>query len=578
MVEDSAAVRAGRLVGRALRPRTLLILAIAVALIAGAGVVVVSLGGGYEGPRFDEVSMQAGLDYVQDSSTDCGDWQECGPEIMSGGAAAGDFDRDGDLDLAVTRIDKPPILYSNRGDGTFEDVSSHSGIGGPSAPLGTSGVAFGDLDRNGCPDIYMTRVRKAHHVLFMNDCNGHFTEEALVRNATPVAEDTNVFGQGVTLGDYDRDGYLDVFVSEWRFKKPGVEGRSHNRLLRNIGALAPGHFEDTTERAGIVFEGRSPLGGHNGIFGFAPAFVDLDGDGFQDLAVAADFGSSGLWWNDRDGTFSDGTKPSGVGSDENGMGSTFGDFDLDGRMDWFVTSIYDDCMPGRCDHMFGITGNRLYRNEGNRSFSDWTDRSNVRDGAWGWGAAFFDVDNDSDLDIAHTSGFHVVGEERYDKFRSNPTFLQLNDGLGRYAEVAGDAGVRETVEGRGLLTFDYDDDGDLDLLVVQRRDRPRLFRNNGPSKPWLKIRLHGSGPVSTTEATGARVEVVSAEAKAPMIREVGMRDNYLGQDPSELHFGLGATKKGVYQVSVSWPSGCKQTLRDVAKNETLELDEAACRA
>lgn len=559
-----------------MRPKGLLVGLLVISLVVGAGVVFVSRGSSNTAPVFADVTAEAGLDYLQDASPDCGDWQECGPEIMSGGAAAGDYDRDGKLDLAVTRIDNPPILYRNRGDGSFEDVSLGAGIGGPGGHLGTSGVVFGDIDNNGCADIYMTRVRKPHHVLYMNDCKGHFSEEAVARHASPVDEVAMVFGQGVTLGDYDRDGFLDIFVSEWRFRKPGVSGESHNRLLRNKGRVAPGHFEDTTAKAGIDFEGRSPIGGHNGIFGFAPAFVDLDDDGYQDLAVAADFGSSGLWWNNKDGTFTDGTKSSGVGSDENGMGSTFGDFDLDGRLDWFVTSIFDDCMPGQCDHMFGITGNRLYRSEGNRSFSDYTDRAGVRDGAWGWGASSFDADNDGDLDIAHTSGFHVLGEDRYEKFRSNPTFLQVNNGNGQFTDLGAEAGVRDTVEGRGLLTFDYDNDGDLDLLVIQRRDQPKLFRNDTQGGGWLKIRFRGNGPRSTPEAVGARVTVLRTAGKAPMIREVGMRDNYLGQDPLEAHFGLGESGADVAEVRVSWPSGCVQTLRDVKANQVLVLDEAAC--
>lgn len=564
------------MVRRASKSRGLLIAVSVIVLAVGVGLFFTSRWSKDPAPVFTDVTAAAGLDYIQDASPDCGDWQECGPEIMSGGAAAGDFDGDGNLDLAVSRIDQPPILYRNRGDGTFEDVSIKAGLSTPSEHLGTNGVVFGDIDNNGCLDIYMTRVRKPHHLLYMNDCKGNFTEESLLRSATPVARETGVFGQGVTLGDYNKDGYLDIFVSEWRFRKPGVAGESHNRLLRNRGAAAPGFFEDTTVEAGINFEGRSPVGGHNGIFGFAPAFIDLDNDGYQDLAVAADFGSSGLWWNNKDGTFTDGTKPSGVGTDENGMGSTFGDFDLDGRIDWFVTSIFDDCRPDQCSHMFGITGNRLYRNEGNRSFSDFTDRANVRDGAWGWGASFFDADNDGDLDIAHTSGFHVLGEEQYDKFRSNPTFLQINDGSGRFTNLASEAGVRDTVEGRGLLTFDYDGDGDLDLLVIQRRDRPRLFRNDTSAGRWLKVRLRGSGPNSTRDAVGAQVAVIRDTATKPMIREIGMRDNYLGQDPLEAHFGLGQSGSDVSEVSVTWPSGCLQTLKEVKVDQVLALDEASC--
>lgn len=496
---------------------------------------------------------------------------------MSGGGAAADIDSDGHLDLIVSRVDKAPIYYRNNGDGTFEDRSSASGIDSISDLIGTSGVAVADIDNNGCPDVYLTRVRKASHSLLINNCRGGFSEEAVQRGATPVDPIALVFGQGVAFGDYDHDGYADIFVAEWRFRAVGTASPSQNRLYRNRGAKSPGTFTDETERAGISFEGRSPLAGHAGIFGFAPAFVDLDQDGWQDLAVASDFGSSGLWWNNRNGTFTEGAKASGTGTDENGMGSTFGDYDGDGKIDWFVTSIYDECAHDECLHMFGITGNRLYRNTGNRSFTDWTDRANVRDGAWGWGATFFDYDNDGDLDIAHTSGFHVDNEPAYDKFRTDPTFLQVNDGEGRYTDRAQEAGIRDTVEGRGLLAADFDNDGDLDLFIVQRRDQPRLLRNDGGNKSdWLKIRLEGRGSQSTRDAIGAVVRVTPETGAKQQVKEVGSRDNYLGHDPFEVHYGLGKQNGSVAEVRVTWPAGCEQVVNDVAPNTTLVLAEPSC--
>ena len=176
---------------------------------------------------------------------------------------------------------------------------------------------------------------------------------------------------------------LDIFTSEWRtLWQTNDNGPTHARLLHNRGAEQPGYFDDVTTEAGVSVDLLHP----HGDFALSPRFSDLDGDGWPDLTIASDFLTSRLFWNNGDGTFTDGTREASVGTDQAGMGSTIGDYDGDGDLDWFVTAISDHRYPDR--------GNRLYRNEGQREFSDQTDAVGVRDGQWGWGTSFLDYDND----------------------------------------------------------------------------------------------------------------------------------------------------------------------------------------
>ena len=254
---------------------------------------------------------------------------------MSGAVAAGDADGDGHVDLYVTRLEDHDLLFRNRGDGTFEDITTAAGL--DTWVFDSNGAAWVDIEKDGDLDLFVSSFGSGRYHLFVNDGAGHFTEDAVARGAALDTGDTHI-GYSVAVGDYDRDGWPDLAVAEWR-SIPLVTDptKSHTRLLRNRGFAAPGHFEDTTIVAGVdvttFFANES--------FVFAPAFVDLDEDGFQDLALASDFGTSLLFWNDGDGTFSEDTSGAMVGTDENGMGSAFGDFDGDGDLDWFVTSIYD---------------------------------------------------------------------------------------------------------------------------------------------------------------------------------------------------------------------------------------------
>ncbi len=531
--------------------------------------------------RFVDDTESAGLSYVQhvkNEPPEClfdnlmrateaeREGTLCDAERMTGGAAAGDFDGDGATDLLVTRLDGYDLLFRNMGDGRFVDVSASAGLARWN--LASNGAAWGDIDNDGDLDLFITTVGDTRHYLFINDGAGGFSEAAIERGAAVDTGDRRI-GFSASFGDYDRDGFLDLHVTEWRPSQLVGEAQAGVVLLRNRGAEAPGYFEDVTEAAGVVMAGvvsqtQSEL--TEGTFAFGSTFVDLDDDGWPDLAIASDFGTSRLFWNNGDGTFTDGTLAASVGTAQNAMGTTFGDFDADGDFDWFVTSIYSTQSgspggeePGTKD------GNRLFRNEGGRRFVDATDAAGVRDGSWGWGAAFFDADNDGDLDLTMTNGMEMMPGYHADAMR-----YWENNGAGVFRSRSTEVGLDDIEDGKGLLVFDADNDGDLDVFVVNNASPPRFYRNESESAgAWLRISLEGTE--SNRQGLGARV-FVRAAGLPEQIREMGVSSHFLGQSESELHFGLGGADEAV--VIVQWPaSGVVTTLREVPANSWIRVVE-----
>ena len=537
-----------------------------------ACLAIAAAGAASPAQTFTDVTAAAGLVYEQRSAIDCDDYASCEVPFMTGGAATADYDGDGWPDLLVTRLGAPDILYRNRGDGTFEDVTAGSGL--DEFSFLSNGAAWADIDNDGDPDLYVTVAGGTRFYLFINDGAGHFTEEAVARGAAVETQQPHS-GFSVAVGDYDRDGWLDLFTTEW-----AVKGNipSHSRLLRNRGEAAPGFFDDVTIEAGVSLDAKGFFS--QATRAFAPAFVDLDQDGWPDLAIAADFGTSKLFWNNGDGTFTDGTAAAGVGSDENGMGSTFGDYDADGDLDWFVTSIFDPektCLPAAVQCNWGNTGNRLYRNDGGRLFSDQTDAAGVRDGAWGWGTVFFDADNDGDLDLVMTNGMDMPDEmlmppELDAAWERDRMRFWRNDGTGVMSEEGAEVGLDGDGNGKGLLAFDYDRDGDLDILVVNNPAGAVLYRNDrGNRRGWLRVRLRGT--LSNRDGLGAKIRVQSTAGGRWQIRQVGVGSHYLGQSENTAHFGLGSLRVPVYRVEVVWPSGRRSRALCVSRNSTIEMVE-----
>lgn len=502
---------------------------------------------------FEDVTVAAGVDYLQ--------WDGVPPApnlpglIMTGGAAAGDYDNDGWVDLFVTRVDAPNLLFRNMHDGTFQEVGVAAGVALNST---SSCCAWADVNNDGFLDLMvLTWSEIDHRHLYINDGAGNFTDEAALRGVALTPGGTSQRFASAVFGDYDLDGDLDLFITE----RNGLNNAKH-LLFQNNGS---GFFTDVTVAAGVSLPTT---------FGFTPRFSDINNNGWPDLLIASDFGTSRLFENLGNGQFADITSAAGVGTDENGMGSAVGDIDNDGDLDWFVTSIYDpdqSCTTQPCN--WGDSGNRLYRNELNNTFTDATDTAGVRDGYWGWGTTFFDFDNDGDLDLGMTNG-HANSIGFSTRFLADPVRLWQNDGTGVMTEVSAAAQFTDTGSGKGFLVLDYDRDGDMDVFIVNNSGHPVLYRNNGGnSNSWLKVRLCGHR--TNFFGIGARILVQVTQNGPTQMRELSCGNNYMSQDELEAHFGLGSTVVTTIQtVTVQWPaSGLEQVFNNVAANQSLLVEE-----
>jgi hypothetical protein len=288
---------------------------------------------------------------------------------------------------------------------------------------------------------------------------------------------------------------------------------------------------------------------------FTPNFVDINSDGWPDVLMAGDFRSSNIFLNDGDGTFTKTT--TSVISDENGMGSAIGDYDNDGDLDWFVSSIWESSFR------WGVTGNRLYRNLGNGTFEDVTTASGVRVGHWGWGSSFADLNNDMHLDIVHVNGWYQP------QFSTDPAVVYLSNGNGTFTEQAAALNFPYLGQGRGIVCFDFDKDGDLDIFCASNGEKHALYRNDGANaSKFLAVSLDGESPNS--QGIGARVYVTAGGIT--QMREIRAGSNFLSQDPAIAHFGMAAVATA-NQVRVEWPNGAATTLHDVSTNQYLEISQ-----
>ena len=500
--------------------------------------------------------------------------QEATPPAYSGGGTAGDCDGDGFADLYFTGAGHD-VLYRNRGDGTFEDITVAANLGSAAA---VRGAAFGDVDNDGDLDLYVTGWADARHFLYVNDGRCRFTEEATARN---VAVGGRAIGRSPSFGDYDGDGYLDLYVTELQSDaiNPGVPGPI-GHLFRNRGKAGPGIFDETTVPTAIALDG--VLGPQAGTFPFTARFTDFDRDGRPDLAIASDFRETRLFWNEGE-RFADGTVAGGVGSDEHARGATTADFDGDGRIDLFVTSIL-------ATGFANATGNRLLHNNGDRTFTDVTDAAGVRDAGWGWGTQAFDYDNDGDVDLVATNG--AADDEGYRlyvqadlpgidlvPFVNDPVRLWENDGSGVFAEVAAARGLSDQGLGQGVVTVDYDNDGDRDLLLLHDPAPPRLWRNDGGNaNHWIAIDLDGVR--AQRNGVGAVLRVTPRRGARPLVAEVSASSTYIAQDgTARLHFGLGAYAGPVRAIRIQWPSGRVQMMKNLAADQLHRVSEdTTCRA
>jgi hypothetical protein len=316
-------------------------------------------------------------------------------------------------------------------------------------------------------------------------------------------------------------------------------------------------FTSVSQAAGIspsVITLPDPLKEHADMdWTFTPTFARIDGDLYPDILLVADFNRTQVFINNTDGTFSNATDTA-VLTDTNGMGSAVGDFDNDGDLDWFVTSIMWPDKPN--------SGNRLYRNDNGR-LVDITAESGVRDSGWGWGACFLDFQNDGALDIYATNGWDVEGD-----FASDVTTAFVGSGGGQFVESAANLGLNDTEQGRGVVCADFDNDGDIDILQLHRGSpvSATMWRNDIASNNSLVVKLIGLPP--NTEAAGARIHVTTG-TKTQM-REIMIGNNFVSQNPTLQVFGLG-TATFADNVTVEWPDGKHTNHGLVAFGQTLIL-------
>jgi hypothetical protein len=478
--------------------------------------------------QFTEITEEAGLAFRHGYT----DGEDNDPRRLAGGVAVGDYDGDGWTDIYLVGGAQPNRLYRNQGNGTFVDVTAAAGVA-LEGHYG-SGPHFADYDGDGDLDLLVGGIEGSKPTLMRNLGNGTFQD---VTAQSGIVSERNTYS--CAYGDYDLDGDLDLFLSHWGMEAPTA---SKHHLWRNNG---DGTFTNVDDSAGITNYDIKD-------FSFTPNFADINNDGYPDLVISGDFNTSKIFINQGDGTFVHLAEQ--VLSDENGMGGAVGDYDNDGDLDWFVSSIYG----GPDSTLF--TGNRLYRNRGDGTFDEVTESSGVRHGFWGWGSSFVDLNHDGYLDLAHTNGW--FGDDRYE-FTPSRIFISQTDGT--FAEQAYDLGIRDNGQGRGIACFDFDRDGDMDILISNILGNIRFYRNDGGNtRDWLMFRLRDN--TANTEAVGARIYVTAGGIT--QMREIRSGNNYVSQDAAEAHFGI---PDKVESLRVRWPDGTEAEYAINEVNRTLTI-------
>jgi hypothetical protein len=526
--------------------------------------------------KFVDVAAEAGLTHRTVYGAD--DRKQYILETVGCGVAFIDYDGDGWLDIFLltgTRLEGPVAgvtnrLYRNEKNGKFTDVTAKAGL----VRQGWAGsVTVGDYDNNGFPDLFLTYY--GQNVLYRNNGDGTFKE---VTEASGLLRKETHWGGGAAFVDIDRDGDLDLFVANYllfdpdKVPKPGQSANCNwkgvpvncgprglppdrHMLYRNDGG---GKFVDISVPSGIAKAG--------GSYAMTVVAADLDNDGWSDIYVACDSTPSFFFRNNHDGTFTESGLERGLalnedGMEQAGMGIGLGDYNLDGHLDIFKTHFADDT-------------NVLYRNDGKGNFDDVTISSGlgVETRYIGWGAAIADLDNNGLPDLfAITGSVYPEIERRLPAYPWKTPRLVFRSLGTRFEELFEEAGpgIGEAHASRGAAFGDYDNDGDIDAVIVNLGEPPTLLRNDLPSgsQQWLTVAL--TGVKSNRAAIGARV--TARYGGKVQAQEVTSQGSFYSVNDPRLHFGLGAAT--VADLEIRWPNGQIQRLTQVKAGRIVEVKE-----
>jgi len=519
--------------------------------------------------QFVDISEQAGVSFRH---YDGRSQKRYFIETLGAGVGLFDYDNDGYPDIYFVNganLDAPQEsqamnrLYRNNGDGTFVDVTEQAGVGDKNYGLG---CCVGDYDNDGFLDLYVTNYRS--NILYHNNGDGTFVD--VTRQAG--VDDAN-WSAGCAFADVDNDGDLDLYISNyiqfetkknkiWRIGRVLVY--SSPRVYEGLRDTffrnnGDGTFTEDTEAAGF-----GDVAGR----GLGIVFGDYDNDGDVDLFVANDANQDCLYQNDGSGHFEEVGLIAGVAFSEhgivgNGMGTDFGDYDNDGLLDIIVTNFHNQI-------------NTLFHNDGDGFFTDVSHASHTGDITMpdmAWGADFFDYDNDGFLDLLIANGHYQDNIRLYDK---STTYAQMNHLFhnnrdGTFTDVAKSTGpgMQLLKVSRGTAIGDIDNDGDLDIVISNSNQTANVLRNDGGNQSgnWLNIKLIGKK--SNRSAIGARATVTAGDLR--QIREVRSSSSFLSQNDLRLHFGLGKHEK--VTVEIRWPSGLVERFENIAANQFLTIIE-----